>query len=81
MSSLKCDVDVRAYRSWEKSAGFELLQTHGAGVCAQEQNERHERDVGHVATGWTDQLSAPFRTLGARQRCPRRVHVLLREQR
>lgn len=39
------DVCVFVYRSWEKLAGFELLQTHGAGVCAEEQDEGHQCDI------------------------------------
>lgn len=72
------DVCVSVYRSWEKSAGFELLQAHGAGVCAEEQNEGHQRDIRDVFTCWSEQLTAPLHTLCAGQRHPGRVQVMLR---
>lgn len=67
------DVCVFVYPSWEKSAGFELLQTHGAGVCAEEQNEGHQCDIRDVATRRTLQLTAPLQTLRTSQRRPGRI--------
>lgn len=40
----------------EERAGLELLQTHGAGVSAKEQDEGHEGDVWDKLAGLPHQL-------------------------
>lgn len=41
----------------EELAGLKLLQAHGAGVRAKEQDEGHEGDVGDKVAGLPHQLS------------------------
>lgn len=46
-----------AHSGGEERAGLELLQTHGAGVSAKEQDEGHEADVWDKLAGLPHQLS------------------------
>lgn len=56
-----------AYGGREEAAGLELLQTHGAGVGAQEQDEGRQCNVRDEATGLPDQLPSIVCTLCRRQ--------------
>lgn len=67
------------YCGGEKAARLELLQTHGAGVGPKEQNEGHQGDVRHIATGLSDQTSSVLQTLLPGQGCPGGIHWLDKE--
>lgn len=63
----------------EEAARLELLQTHGASVGPKEQNEGHQGDVRHVATGLSDQTPSILQTLLPGQGCPGGIHWLDKE--
>lgn len=65
-----------AHGGGEERAGLELLQRHGAGVGAKEQDEGHEGDVGHKVAGLPHQLALVLDALGPRERRPCGVHWL-----
>lgn len=54
--ALSCRLGL-AHSRGEEGAGLELLQTHGAGVGAKEQDEGHEGDVRDKLAGLPHQLS------------------------
>ena len=51
------------YCCGEEAARLELLQTHGAGVGPEEQDEGHQGDVRHIAAVLPDQIPAVLQTL------------------
>lgn len=63
----------------EELAGLELLQSHGAGVGAEEQDEGHEGDVWDEFTGVAHQLSFVLQAVRPREGRPCGVHGLHRE--
>lgn len=62
----------------EEAARLELLQSHGTGVSSEEQDEGHQGDVRHVATGLADQLPAIVETLLPGQGRPGGINWLQR---
>ena len=64
----------------EEEAELELLQSHGAGVGPKEQDEGHQGDVRHVATGTSDQLPSELQTLLHVQGRPCGIHLLERQE-
>ena len=60
----------------EERAGLELLQTHGAGVGAKEQDEGHEGDVGDGLARLPHQLPPVLQALRLCEGRPRGVHRL-----
>lgn len=42
----------------EVTAGFKLLQGHGAEKCPQEKNEGHQSDVGHITAAVAHQVAS-----------------------
>lgn len=69
-----------AHGRGEEGAGLELLQTHGAGVGAKEQDEGHEGDVRDELAGLPHQLSFVLQALGLGERRPRGVRWLQKPQ-
>lgn len=65
-----------AHSGGEEGAGLELLQPHGAGVGAKEQDEGHEGDVWDEVAGLAHQLAFVLQALGPCERRPRGVHWL-----
>lgn len=71
-ASLSHGSNIRAPSCWlgsahcggEEGAGLELLQTHGAGVGAKEQDEGHEGDVRDELAGLPHQLSFVLQAFG-----------------
>lgn len=63
----------------EEAARLELLQTHGAGVGPKEQDEGHQGDVRHVATGLSDQPPSVLQTLLPAQGRPGGIYWLERQ--
>lgn len=62
----------------EERAGLELLQTHGAGVSAKEQDEGHEGDVWDKLAGLPHQLAFVLQALCLCERRPCGIHWLHR---
>lgn len=62
----------------KEAACLELLQSHGAGVGPKEQDEGHQGDVRHVATGLSDQLPSVRLTLLNAQGRPGGIYWLRR---
>ncbi len=62
----------------EERAGLKLLQTHGAGVSAKEQDEGHEGDVRDKLAGFPHQLSFVLQALCLCEGRPCGVHWLHR---
>lgn len=69
-----------AHRGGEEGAGLELLQTHGAGVGAKEQDEGHEGDVRDELAGLPHQLSFVLQALSLGEGRPRGVRWLQKQQ-
>lgn len=63
----------------EEAARLELLQSHGAGVSSKEQDEGHQGDVRHIATGLSDQLPSILETLLPGQGRPGGIYWLQRQ--
>lgn len=68
------------HRGGEEAARLELLQSHGAGVSPKEQDEGHQGDVRHVATGVSLQLSSILQTLLPGQGRPGGIRRLERQR-
>lgn len=68
-----------AHRGGEEAARLELLQSHGAGVSPKEQDEGHQGDVRHVATGLSLQPPSIFHTLLPGQGHPGGIRWLKRQ--
>lgn len=64
--------------SGEEAARLECLQCHGTGVSPKEQDEGHQGDVRHIATGLSDQLPTELKTLLPGEGCPGGIHWLER---
>lgn len=62
----------------EEAARLELLQSHGAGVGPKEQDEGHQGDVRHIATGLSNQLPSILLTLLHAQGRPGGIYWLRR---
>ena len=60
----------------EEGTGFELLQGHGAGVRAEEEDEGHEGDVRDEFAGPPHQLPSVLQALAPREGRPRGVQRL-----
>lgn len=58
------------YSGWEITAGFEFLQSHGAGVGAKEEDKRHEGDVRDVVAAVAHKVASIFPALLLCQRWP-----------
>lgn len=69
----------KAHRGGEEAARLELLQSHGAGVGPEEQDEGHQGDVRHVSTGLPHQNPLVLPTLVPGQSGPGGV-LRLQEQ-
>ncbi len=67
------------HRGGEEPARLELLQSHGAGVSPKEQDEGHQGDVRHVATGLSFQLPSIPQTLLPGQGRPGGIRWLERQ--
>lgn len=65
-----------AHGCGEERAGLELLQTHGAGVGAEEQDKGHEGDVWDELAGLPHQLSFVLQALRLGERRPRGIRWL-----
>lgn len=63
----------------EEAACLELLQSHGAGVGPEEQDEGHQGDVRHIVTGLFQQLASEPQTLLLGQGGPRGILLLQRQ--
>lgn len=72
--------DGDTHRGGEEGTGFELLETHGGGVGAEEEDEGHESDVWDVVAGLSNQLSFVLQALGLGERRPRGVQGLRRNK-
>lgn len=70
-----------AHSRGEERAGLELLQTHGAGVGAKEQDEGHEGDVWDKLAGLPHQLAFVLQALRLGEGRPRGVRWLQRQPR
>lgn len=70
---------AHAHRGGEEAARLELLQSHGAGVGPEEQDEGHQGDVRHVSTGLPHQNPSILLTLVPGQSGPGGV-LRLQEQ-
>lgn len=70
-----------AHSCGEERAGLELLQTHGAGVGAKEQDEGHEGDVWDELAGLPHQLAFVLQALRLGEGRPRGVRWLQRQPR
>lgn len=57
LATLNLTLVLIAHSGGEEGAGLELLQPHGAGVGAKEQDEGHEGDVWDKVAGFAHQLA------------------------
>lgn len=68
------------YSGGKVATGLEFLQGHGAGVSAEEEDERHEGDVRDIVTVVANKLTPILQALLGCQSCPVNGGVVLQEK-